>query len=61
MAAQEAVAQDENLRLADLRFKAQHGDADAASELKTCLVDRKALPFLRESTLALVRSIGYVC
>jgi hypothetical protein len=55
MAAQEAVVQDENLRLADLRFKAQHGDADAASELKQCLVDRKALPFLQESTLALVR------
>lgn len=41
----DAVSQDDNLRLADLRFKATRGDADAIAKLKKDLVARKALPF----------------
>lgn len=41
----ENIAQDENLRLADLRFKASRGDNKAMATLKDQLVERKALPF----------------
>lgn len=41
------MEQDENLRLAGLRFKAAHGDAAATTELKSALVSRMALPFYK--------------
>lgn len=41
---EEPVKQDANLRLAELRFKAAAGDTTAASELKTSIVSRMALP-----------------
>lgn len=43
--ADEPITQDENLRLADLRFKASRGDNEAMVTLKDRLVERKALPF----------------
>lgn len=48
------VPQDENLRLAELRFKASHGDTEAAATLKKDLVDRKALPFYQMVATELV-------
>lgn len=39
------VSQDENLRLADLRFRALRGNDDATMKLKEDLAARKALPF----------------
>jgi hypothetical protein len=54
---QEAPSQDYNLRLADLCFRARHGDLEAGKELRRRLIDRKALPFLREVALILVRTI----
>lgn len=49
------VAQDENLRLAELRFKAARGDGAAASALKKDLIARKALPFYQLVATELVR------
>lgn len=42
---EDVIAQDENLRLAELRFKAARGDSEAAASLKKELTERKALPF----------------
>lgn len=55
MEEEKAIVQDENLRLAELLFQARHGDSAAAAELKACLIDRKALCFLRTASTALVR------
>ncbi|KAI0565522.1 26S Proteasome non-ATPase regulatory subunit 6 [Gracilaria domingensis] len=46
--AEEGITQDENLRLAELRFKASKGDTDAVSVLKKDLIERKALPLYLE-------------
>jgi hypothetical protein len=54
---EEVVVQDENLRLAELCFKAKRGDVDAATELKAAFIERKALPFLRTASLILVRFV----
>jgi hypothetical protein len=54
---EEIVVQDENLRIAELCFKAKRGDVDAAAELKTAFIERKALPFLRTASLILVRFV----
>jgi hypothetical protein len=51
----EIVLQDENLRLAELCFKAKRGNTLAATELKAALIERKALPFLRVTSQTLVR------
>lgn len=48
------AAQDENLRLAELRFKASRGDAEAAAALKKDLIERKALPFYQTVATELV-------
>lgn len=48
------VAQDENLRLAELRFKACRGDQTAAAALKKALIARKALPFYEMVAMELV-------
>lgn len=52
---EEAVSQDPNLRLADLRFKASRGDTKAAVLLKDKLIERKALPFYNLVATDLVR------
>lgn len=57
---EETVAQDENLRLAELRFQALHGSDAAAKELKSSIVDRKALPFLKSVSVTLVSLQFYV-
>lgn len=41
----DTIPQDENLRLAELRFKANRGCAESAATLKKQLIERKALPF----------------
>ncbi|CAN8070961.1 unnamed protein product [Agarophyton chilense] len=46
--AEDGVGQDENLRLAELRFKASMGDPTAVPVLKKDLVERKALPLYLE-------------
>lgn len=51
----ENITQDDNLRLADLRFKASRGDDDAMASLKDQLVKRKALPFYSIVATELVR------
>lgn len=43
--ADDIIPQDDNLRLAELRFKANRGCAQSATTLKKELIDRKALPF----------------
>lgn len=50
---EDAVKQDENLRLAGLWFKAAHGDAAATTELKSALITRMALPFYQEVEMQL--------
>lgn len=47
MITEETVVQDENLRLAELLFRAKHGDAAAGTELKAAVIERKAVCFLR--------------
>lgn len=37
--------QDENMRLAELRFEASRGNTEAMESLKKSLIERKALPF----------------
>jgi hypothetical protein len=59
MDSEETVVQDENLRLGELLFQAKNGDAAAAGELKSCLIERKALHFLRTASAALVSSMVY--
>lgn len=51
----DTIVQDENLRLADLRFKASRGDKDAIATLKKDLIERKALPFYTLVATELVR------
>lgn len=51
---EEPVRQDENLRLAGLRFKASCGDTNAAAELKSALIERMALPFYQAVSIELV-------
>lgn len=55
--ADDTIAQDENLRLADLRFKATRGDAYAIATLKKDLVACKALPFYTLVATDLVCSV----
>lgn len=56
------VAQDKNLRLAELRFKASRGNVEAAATLKKDLIDRKALPFYQLVATELVRfSLFFGC
>ncbi len=50
---EEPVQQDENLRLAGLRFRAVAGDAAAAAELKSAIVARMALPLYQAVALQL--------
>lgn len=57
MSSEETIPQDENLRLAELLFKAQHGSESAGSELKAVLIERKALPFIQRARSLLVRPI----
>lgn len=47
------VKQDENLKLANLEFQAKRGNTEAATELKSALVSRLALPFYTKVTLEL--------
>ena len=54
--AEEAIPQDENLRLAGLLFQASNGNMSAASDLKASLVDRIALPFYQSVVTKLVSS-----
>lgn len=54
--AAEILGQDENLRLAELRFRASRGDAEATVTLKTDLIARKALPFYLKVATELVSS-----
>lgn len=49
------VAQDENLRLAELRFRAFRGDTEAVATLKKDLIERKALPLYSIVSVDLVR------
>lgn len=42
---EDSIPQDENLRLAGLRFRASRGDKSVVPELKEALIERKALPF----------------
>jgi hypothetical protein len=58
MDSEEAIVQDENLRLGELLFRARRGDAAAAAELKSGLIERKAVHFLRTASVALV---GFPC
>mmetsp|Transcript_15665 Transcript_15665/g.27469 ORF Transcript_15665/g.27469 Transcript_15665/m.27469 type:complete len:381 (+) Transcript_15665:97-1239(+) len=46
--AEEPVPQDENLRLAELRFHANKGKVEAAAELRKAIVERLALPLLHK-------------
>lgn len=50
---EEQFKQDENLRIADLRFKAVRGSKEAAAELKSVLVSRMALPMYNDVALQL--------
>lgn len=50
---EEHIKQDENLRLANLRFQAERGNTDSANELKTSLISRLALPFYNDVALQL--------
>ncbi len=45
--------QDENLRLAGLRFEAERGNSEAAAELKSSLISRIALPMYNDVALQL--------
>lgn len=54
--AEEGIAQDENLRLAELRFKASRGDADAVATLKKDMIDRKAINLYLQVATELVRN-----
>lgn len=45
--------QDENLRLARLRFEAERGNTSSTAELKTALVSRMALPMYNDIALQL--------
>lgn len=56
----EPVPQDENLRLADLRYTASTAAEasvreEAAKALKAAIIDRKAVPLLVEVSAQLVR------
>lgn len=56
----EPVPQDENLRLADLRYTASLAPTatereEAAAALKAAIIDRKAVPLLVEVSAELVR------
>lgn len=51
---EETIAQDENMRLSELRFRAQRGDTAAAADLKAGLIERKALCFLQSTSKVLV-------
>lgn len=53
MITQETAVQDENLRLAELLFRAKHGDGAAETDLKSSLIERKAVSFLRLASTAL--------
>ena len=55
----EVIKQDENLRLAGLRFRAAGGDKEAAAALKSALVERKALPFYQLVATELVSRISH--
>lgn len=56
---EDVIAQDENLRLAELRFKAARGDSEAAASLKKELTERKALPFYQLVATELVSSVAH--
>lgn len=53
---EDTIPQDENLRLAELRFRASQGDQQVVPELKKALIDRKALPFYQIISTELVSS-----
>lgn len=55
---EEGITQDENLRLAELRFKASRGDADAVATLKKDMIDRKALSLYLQVATELVSNLS---
>lgn len=62
----EPVPQDENLRLADLRYTASLAPTatereEAAAALKAAIIDRKAVPLLVEVSAELVRFLRACC